>query len=129
MTTASHPVEHYSLVRTFPDLTKWAIEALVGELASLGDRWRQEGDTELGACLGKDFYAVADEMRRRVDTKVEGPKDVLPTFGLIQIENVDGFGGCLGHHNPDDLDDLTPEQLRKIALDALNAAEWIEANR
>lgn len=66
---------------------------------------------------------------------------VLPTFGLIQIEPaiadwVDGervtdgeFVGCLGQNDMTSLDDLTIEQLRRLAADALAAAEWMESEQ
>ncbi|MCR1783114.1 hypothetical protein KVF89_11275 [Nocardioides carbamazepini] len=55
----------------------------------------------------------------------------LPTFGLLRIEVFEPgvLTGCLGQNDIDTLDDLTAEELRKLAADALAAAEWLEANQ
>lgn len=53
-----------------------------------------------------------------------------PTFGILQIERPEGeLVACLGHNSVEVLDDLSADDLRGLAADALAAAEWIEANR
>lgn len=77
-----------------------------------------------------------------MNTSSQTTLEQLPTFGLIGIEPtlIDyaddgdtpvyrGFGGCLGQHDHDTLDDLSAETLRQLAADALAAAEWLEAQR
>lgn len=55
----------------------------------------------------------------------------LPTFGLIRIEEPDPgeLTACLGQNDTEELDDLTPADLRDLAAACIAAAEWLEAHR
>ena len=53
----------------------------------------------------------------------------LPQFGLVQIDALSGSPrGCLGQHPDEVLDDMTADQLRTLATDALAAADWLDSS-
>lgn len=70
---------------------------------------------------------LASEVLERVD---EIMNEGLPSFGLIQIEHgVGALGACLGHQPNEEIDDMDAHTLRRLAADALAAAEWLDEAR
>lgn len=87
-------------------------------------------DESGASCCGCSVVVIGD-------SRTDGAGSPLPAFGLIQIERTPGawssdgqadtYVGCLGHNRASAIDDLTPKDLKKLCVNAMEAALWIEA--
>lgn len=86
-------VNHASLVRSFPDLSRWALRALLAEHGDLIVQLRgaQAGHltadrNDLIALIGEDMGRIVDELERRTGAEAAGtaPAESLPVSTYVR---------------------------------------------